>query len=105
MKRKLGLHWIIQKFLRCYERLQQEKEKRIRRISTGDSDSESEGAPHEIRPLPSNQCHVVYSRHSRTHLNTETILKYIKYHSNELSFQMVGFVKTYFYREKGQGKI
>ena len=69
MRRKLGLDWIVQKFLRCYERMQQEKKKRIRRTSPGDSDSESEGAPPEIRPLPSNQCHVVYSQHSRSHLN------------------------------------
>ena len=85
MKRKLGLDWIIQKFLRCYERLQQEKEKRIRRISTGDSDSESEGAPHEIRPLPSNQCHVVYSRHSRTHLNP-TLMHLVEFVDNNEDF-------------------
>ena len=30
MRWKLGLDWSVQKFLRCYERMQQEKEKRIR---------------------------------------------------------------------------
>ena len=85
MKRKLGLHWIIQKFLRCYERLQQEKERRRRRISTGDSDSESEGVPHEVRPLPSNQCHVVYSRHSRSHLNP-TLMHMVEFVDNNEDF-------------------
>ena len=70
MRRKIKLDWIVQKFLNGFKRMQQEKEKRTRRTSPENSDSESEDAPPEVvRPLPSNQCHVVYSQHSRAHLN------------------------------------
>ena len=85
MRRKLGLDWIVQKFLRCYESMQQEKEKRIRRTSPGDSDSESENAPPEIRPLPINQCHVVYSQHSRSHLNP-TLMHLVEFVENNEEF-------------------
>ena len=85
MGRKLGLHWIIQKFIRHYERLQKEKERKRRRISTGDSDSESDSAPPEVRPLPSNQCHVVYSQHSRTHLNP-TLMHLVEFVGNNEDF-------------------
>ena len=67
MRRKIKLDWIVQKFLNCYKRMQQEKEKRTHQTSPNNSDSESEDASPEIRPLPSDQCHIVYSQHSRAH--------------------------------------
>ena len=81
MGRKLGLHWIIQKFIRHYEQLQKEKERKRRRISTGDSDSESDSAPPEVRPLPSDQWHAIYSQHSRSHLEP-TLMHLVEFVGN-----------------------
>ena len=85
MRRKLGLDWIVQKFLRCYKSMQQEKEKRMCQTSPGDSDSESENAPPEIRPLPINQYHVVYSKHSRSHRNP-TLMHLVEFVENNEEF-------------------
>ena len=68
MRRRMKLDWIVQKFLNGFKRMQQDKEKKTRRTSPENSDSESEDAPPEVRPLPSDQCHIVYSQHSRAHL-------------------------------------
>ena len=65
--------------------MQKEKEIKRRRISTGDSDSESDSAPPEVRPLPSNQWHVVYSQHSRTHLNP-TLMHLVEFVGNNEDF-------------------
>ena len=68
-RRGLLLYWIIQKLTNRYERLQVERDKKRKReqASVSDSESEPESASPEIRPLPDNQYHVIYTRHSRSH--------------------------------------
>ena len=62
------LDWIVQKLLKGIKRMQQDKEKKTHQNTTDTTDSESENAPPDLRPLPSNQCHIAYSKHSRAHL-------------------------------------
>merc|ERR1712082_314239 len=51
------LDWIVQKLLKGIRKMQQGKEKKI-----------DQNAPYDLKPLPSNQCHIAYSKHSRAHL-------------------------------------
>ena len=70
MARKgLLLYWIIQKLTNRYKRLQVERDKKRKReqASYSDSESEPESASPEIRPLPDDQYHVIYTSHSRSH--------------------------------------
>ena len=62
------LDWIVQKFLKGIKRMQQDKEKKTHQNTPDTTDSESENAPPDLRPLPSNQCHIAYSKHSRAYL-------------------------------------
>ena len=68
MGRRVALHWLIQKITKQYERLQKEREKRRRLASSSDSESESDIVLPEARPLPDGQWHVIYSHHSRSHM-------------------------------------
>ena len=58
---------IVQKLLKGIKKMQQGKEKKIDQNTLDTTDSESENAPYDLRSLPSNQCHIAYSKHSRAH--------------------------------------
>ena len=65
--------------------MQKERERKRRQISTSDSDSESDNAPPEVRPLPSDQWHVIYSQHSRSHLEP-TLMHLVEFVGNNEDF-------------------
>ena len=67
MRSGIKLDWIVQKFLNGFKKME-EKEKNTHQNNPDNTDSESENAPPNPRPLPSNQRHIAYSKHSRAHL-------------------------------------
>ena len=67
MRSGIKLDWIVQKFLNGFKKME-EKEKNTHQNNPDNTDSESENAPPDPRPLPSNQRHIAYSKHSRAHL-------------------------------------
>ncbi len=54
------LEWIVQKLLKGIGKMQQGKEKKTEQNTPDTTDSESENAPYDLKPLPSNQCHIAY---------------------------------------------
>ena len=74
------LYWLIQKLSKQYKRLQKESEKRKHHVPS-ESDSESDNALPEVRPLPDDQWHVIYSEHSRSHIDP-TLMHLVEFVGN-----------------------